>query len=178
MSKRDIVFTLRFKNQAGATIRKFGTQLKGLGTKAAKASKGLKRLGDQFKRLADKASRAGNRIRAAGAMIREAGTQMTFAIGAPLAAAIGFSVKKFADLELAMAGVQKTVGGTDAVIEALKDEVIDMSNKMPTAATERARIGQVAVCVSEYSIVTKNQILTLVSVDVVAIFSTDKHIIS
>ena len=144
MSKRDIVFTLRFKNQAGAVIRKFGTQLKGLGTKANKASKGLKKLGDQFKRLADKAARAGNRIRNAGAMIREAGTQMTFAIGAPLAAAIGFTIKKFADLELAMAGVQKTVGGTDETIEKLKDEFIDMSNKMPTAATELARIGQVA----------------------------------
>lgn len=144
MTNRDIVFTLKFKNQAAATMRKFSGQLKGMGAAARKASKGLKRLGNAFKRLADKASAAGRKLRAAGAAIREAGTQMTFALGAPLALAIGFTVKAFAELELAMAGVQKTVGGTPEVIEKLKQEFIGMSNEMPTAATELARIGQVA----------------------------------
>ena len=144
MTNRDIVFTLKFKNQAAATMRKFSGQLKGMGAAAAKASKGLKRLGNAFKRVADKAAAAGRKLQAAGARIREAGTQMTFALGAPLALAIGFTVKKFADLELAMAGVQKTVGGTPETIEKLKDEFIEMSNAMPTAATELARIGQVA----------------------------------
>lgn len=144
MNNRDIVFTLKFKNQAAAVMRKFGGQLKTMGVAAEKARKGLKRLGDSFKRLADKASRAGMRMKAAGAQIREAGTQMTFAIGAPLAAAIGFTVKAFAELEQAMAGVQKTVGGPASAIEALKQEFIEMSNTIPTAATELARMGQVA----------------------------------
>ncbi len=125
-------------------MRKFGTQLKGMGAKATKASKALKRLGDSFKRLADKAAAAGRRLRSAGAAIREAGTQMTFALGAPLALAIGFTVKAFAELELAMAGVQKTVGGTPAQLAAMKDEFIGLSNSIPIAATELAAIGQVA----------------------------------
>ena len=125
-------------------MRKFGGQLKTMGAAAEKARKGLKRLGDSFKRLADKASRAGMRMKAAGAQIREAGTQMTFAIGAPLAAAIGFTVKAFAELELAMAGVQKTVDAPASAIEDLKQEFIEMSNAIPTAATELARMGQVA----------------------------------
>ena len=144
MTNRDIVFTLKFKNQAGAVMRKFGGQLKSMGAAANKARKGLKRLGDSFKRLADKAAAAGRKLRSAGAAIREAGTQMTFALGAPLALAIGFTVKAFADLELAMAGVQKTVGGTPEQLSAMKDEFIEMSNTIPTAATELANIGQVA----------------------------------
>ena len=140
MNKRDIVFTLRFKNQAGAAMRKFGTQLKGMGAAAKKASRGLKRLGDSFKRLADKAASAGRRITSAGARIREAGTQMTFAIGAPLAAAIGFTIKAFANMEQAMAGVQKTVNAPIEAIAALKQEFIDMSQDIPTAATELARL--------------------------------------
>ena len=143
-TNREIVFTLKFKNQAGAVIRKFGTQLKGLGTKAKKASLGLKKLGDSFKRLADKAARAGAKLRSAGAAIREAGTQMTFALGAPLAAVIGFTIKSFAELELAMRGVQKTVDAPLSAIENLKQEFIGVSNTIPTAATELARMGQVA----------------------------------
>lgn len=144
MPNRDIVFTLKFKNLAGQVMRKFGTQLKKMGSASRVAGKGLEKLSRTFKKLAVAATTAGRKLKAAGAAIREAGTNIAFSIGAPLAAAVAISVKAFSNFDLAMKGVEKTVEATPKQLEALGKSFIAMSLDISTSAVELARIGQIA----------------------------------
>ncbi|KKM86121.1 hypothetical protein LCGC14_1282180 [marine sediment metagenome] len=144
MPNRDIIFTLKFRNQAGQVIRKFGAQLKGLGDKGKVAARGLDKLALKFRKLGDSVTKAGRRIKTAGASIREAGTNIAFSIGVPIAAAVAISIKAFADFDLALAGVQKTVQGTPEQLAGLEQEFIKLSNAVPIAATQLANIAQTA----------------------------------
>jgi len=141
---RDIIFTLKFRNQAGQVIRKFGGQLKNLGTRSKVAGRGLDKLAKKFQKLGDATVKAGRRIKSAGAAIREAGTNIAFSIGVPIAAAVAISVKAFADFDLALAGVQKTVQGTPEQLAGLEEEFVRLSNQIPIASTQLASIGQTA----------------------------------
>ena len=144
MPNRDIVFTLKFKNLAGQVIRKFGAQLKGMGVKSAIAGKGLDKLARKFRKLGDATLKASRKIRSAGAAIREAGTNIALSVGAPIAAAVAISVKAFANFDLAMKGVQKTVDASPEQLEELGRGFIEMSNNISTSAVELGRIGQIA----------------------------------
>ena len=144
MPNRDIVFTLKFRNQAGQVIRKFGSQLKVMGADSQKAGARLGKLALKFRMLGDAVVKAGRRIKSAGAAIREAGTNIAFSIGVPIATAVAISVKAFADFDLALAGVQKTVQGTPEQLAGLEAGFIRLSNKIPIAATQLASIAQTA----------------------------------
>ena len=144
MPNRDIIFTLKFRNQAGQVIRKFGAQLKGLGADSQKTGSRLGKLALKFRALGDAVAKAGRRIKTAGASIREAGTNIAFSLGVPVAAAVAISVKAVAAFDLALAGVQKTVSGTPEQLAGLEEGFIQLSNRIPIAATQLASIGQTA----------------------------------
>jgi len=79
-------------------------------------------------------------------------TSMTrhVAIGAASAAAAtgamftGASIKAAMDFESAFTGVIKTIGGTEAEIELLRDGIRGLAKELPISANELARIGQIA----------------------------------
>ena len=68
-----------------------------------------------------------------------AGVAVT-AIGAATAA----SIKVGSEFESAFAGVKKTVDATEAEYERLRQDILDMSNTMPTSATEIAGVMEIA----------------------------------
>lgn len=66
------------------------------------------------------------------------------AIGASAGIAAVASLRAAQQFETAFAGVRKTVQATDAQLKTLSDGFIDLSTKIPIAATELAGIGQAA----------------------------------
>jgi len=68
------------------------------------------------------------------------------AVGGGIAVAVGLQKAAQASLsfESAFTGVIKTVGGTKAEMDDLRQRIRSMSTEMPVAATELARIGEIA----------------------------------
>ena len=61
-----------------------------------------------------------------------------------IANAIGESIDKSIEFETSMAGVQKTTGMTDAQLQAMANNLMDMSERIPMTATKLANLAEIA----------------------------------
>lgn len=116
-----------------ALVAKLGADLSGF-------QRGLRRA----KRMADSEGRAIGRV--FGRVTRTIRTVAT-AVGVVTAAVTGLgvlAVREFVQWERALTGVAKTVDATTAQIRALGQDFIRLSEQIPVASTELARIGELA----------------------------------
>lgn len=88
--------------------------------------------------------RSGIELEEVGAGIRDLGVAMTVGITVPLVALGNASLSAFMDFDLAFAGVRKTITATEEEFGVLYNSILDMSTKMPTAASEIAQVVETA----------------------------------
>jgi TP901 family phage tail tape measure protein len=69
---------------------------------------------------------------------------LTIALGTTAIAGIGMAVRAAIQWESAFAGVRKTVEASEDTLRKLEQAFLDLSTKIPVAATELARIGEAA----------------------------------
>ena len=91
--------------------------------------KSLEQTGDKIEKLGDKLNSLGNKVSI---------------VSAGVAATIIAVSKAAIDYESAFAGVVKTVDGTEEQLKAINDGILDMSTRMPAAATEIAGVAESA----------------------------------
>lgn len=109
-----------------------------------KFDRGMKSANAQLKALADSELPIGQRLQGVGGALTEMGVTLTKNLTVPLVGAGATAVKFATDYESAFAGVRKTVDATEEEYRELSDGIIDMSKKMPTAATEIAGVMEAA----------------------------------
>lgn len=82
-------------------------------------------------------------VKGIGVVAKATAAAMTAAAGS--AVALGSAaIKVGMEFESAFAGVKKTVDASDAQLEQLKEGILDMSTRMPTAATDIAAVAEAA----------------------------------
>ncbi len=104
----------------------------------------LGRAGDWMRATADQTIATGKQWQKAGQSISKAGSTLTRNVTLPIVGVLGTGVKAAIDFEDAFAGVRKTVEATPEEFAAIKQGMIDMSNRMPFAAKEIAAVGEAA----------------------------------
>lgn len=94
---------------------------------------------------------SGQKMEALGGVMKSTGANMTKFMTVPLAGVGALSVKASMDIESAFAGVQKTMDTTGLStqqaqqrFQELTSGIMDMSGRMPTAATEIAGVAEAA----------------------------------
>ena len=107
------------------------------------ANEQLKKQTDVLNNLGESWKKAGDKITKVGDKLGKIGTGLT-AASAGVAAIAGASVKVAIDYESAFAGVAKTVDATDEQLQQLSDGILEMSTRMPAAATEIAGVAESA----------------------------------
>lgn len=119
-----------------------------------KAKEAAKKTADEINRInAMKFTEFGSKLQTIGKQIQNVGRGVSLYISAPLAALGAGSYNAFKDFESAFAGVRKTVDATEETFEALKQGIIEMSETMPTSASELAGIMEMA---GQLGVPTKN----------------------
>lgn len=83
-------------------------------------------------------------VEAVGRRMDRVGKSLTLEVSAPLLALGAVSLRSSIQFENAMAGVSKTVDASAERIAALGDEFTDLSEEIPVARQELARIGEAA----------------------------------
>src|SRR5690625_4062292 len=92
---------------------------------------------DDFKKSSEK-------IRQVGDSFTDVGKKMTKSVTLPIAGFGALSVKAASDFESAFAGVRKTVDASEAEFAVFRDGILEMSKRMPQAATEIAGVAEAA----------------------------------
>lgn len=85
----------------------------------------------------------GKRLESVGKASLVAGKNLGL-LAAPFVAAAGLAIKASIDFETAMSGARKTLGLTREETKALGSEIIDLSLRIPVAATELGKIAEIA----------------------------------
>lgn len=92
---------------------------------------------EDFKRTADK-------LKGLGRSFEDIGQKMTKSVSLPIAGLGALTVKTASDFESAFAGVRKTVEATEEEFSAYRKGILEMSKRMPQAATEIAGVAEAA----------------------------------
>ena len=87
---------------------------------------------------------AGTQLQSVGKKMETAGKALTLGVTAPILAIGGLAVKASVEFESAFAGVRKTVDATDEELEKLEQGIRDMSQEIPVAAKEIAKVAEAA----------------------------------
>lgn len=123
---------------AGEKVKKYDENIKDtkkntkdFGDESEKTKTKIKTLGDSFKTVGDKLQTAGDKISKAGGTLTKYATTTATALGV-------YSVKKFADFESAMSGVQATSGATTEDMKKLTDKAKQMGETTKFSAKESA----------------------------------------
>lgn len=137
MKKRELLFLIRFKNQAKQQLGQLKNQLRAVGIAAGTMVKtGLKRASAALTKLAVKAQLVGKRMMAFGNRMREVGSIVTLGVSGPIAA-LGFGVLKASgSFEQSMNRVQAVSGATANEFEALKTKAKDLGATTAFTATQ------------------------------------------
>lgn len=114
--------------------------------------KDMERLRQSFSKTKDTAEKgfgaaidnASKKLDAAGRRMSTAGRNLTVGVTAPIAGIATVALKSAIDFEQAFTGVIKTVDATDAELGRLEAGIRRMATEIPVAATELARIGELA----------------------------------
>lgn len=105
---------------------------------------GVGKVKSAWRTLQDDSVSAATKFKTAGSTLTSIGKDMTMKVTAPIVG-LGVAAGKVAiDFESAFAGVRKTVDTTEEEYTKLSDSILDMSKRMPTAATEIAGVMEVA----------------------------------
>ena len=105
---------------------------------------GLGRVESAFKTLQSDSADTSSKLQAVGGVVSSTGKQLTTSLTLPLVGLGTASVKAASDFESAFTGVRKTVDATEEDYARLSDGILEMSERMPTAATEIAGVMEVA----------------------------------
>jgi len=99
-------------------------------------------------------------------------TKAAAGIGLVTAAIAGLSIKLAIDFESAFTGVRKTVDATEAQFQVLERGILDMSKRIPIAATEIAGVaeaaGQLGIAVDDILVFTEEMLKLGVATDLSA----------
>lgn len=115
----------KFKNEIDDTNKKIEEQTNKFITNGKK----IEEIGDKWQKAGDKMNKVGNVISV---------------VGAGIAGGLAVSAKAAIDYESAFAGVEKTVDATEEQLQELNKGILDMSTRMPAAATEIAGVAESA----------------------------------
>lgn len=105
---------------------------------------GMKSANAQLTALKDGSLTTAQKIQGVGGALTTIGGTLTRNLTVPLVGAGVTAVKFATDYESAFAGVRKTVDATEEEYQQLSDSILDMSKRMPTAATEIAGVMEAA----------------------------------
>lgn len=105
---------------------------------------GLGRVQSAFQTLQSDSAGLGTKLETVGAIASDTGKKMTTSLTVPIVGLGAAAVKSAADFETAFTGVRKTVDETEENYKRLSDGILEMSERMPTAATEIAGVMEVA----------------------------------
>lgn len=105
---------------------------------------GLKSANAQLKIFEKDGASTAQKIQGVGGALTTIGGTLTKNLTVPLVGAGATMVKFSSDYESAFAGVRKTVDATEEEYQKLSDSIIDVSKRMPTAATEIAGVMEAA----------------------------------
>src|SRR3990172_6169503 len=90
-------------------------------------------------------SKAERLTKAAGKRMESIGRSLSAAITLPLAGVATIAVKTSADIETALAGVQKETDASAAQVAAFGENIVQLSTQIPVVVTELAKIGETAL---------------------------------
>lgn len=110
-------------------------------------SKPLKTVKENLESVKKSTDKMSSSIKNTATVMKNSGSSM-IKIGATLTASIGgafaLCAKNAIEFESAWTGVLKTVNGSEAQLESIRQGLIDLSNKMPPTASELAGIAEIA----------------------------------
>lgn len=98
--------------------------------------------GGRFSDTANRFSNFGNRMTNAGEKLSNFGQSLTIAT-AGLSFGMKYATDRAMEFETGMAGINKTVDATPEQMSNIRNELLNMSTKIPVTATELAKIGEV-----------------------------------
>jgi TP901 family phage tail tape measure protein len=102
------------------------------------------KIGADFTEAQKTLKKASKDLKLAGKEMQALGSTLTTGLTLPIVG-VGLAASKAAiDFESAFAGVTKTVDGTEAQLEGLKQGIIDMSSELPSSAVEIAAVAEAA----------------------------------
>ncbi|WP_051599250.1 phage tail tape measure protein [Metaclostridioides mangenotii] len=117
---------LRLRDEVSANAKRAAAGIREVANASDSSSKEVQKLSENMKETSKTALKAG--------------TALTVGFGGALA----LSAKNAISFESAFTGVKKTVDATDAELNKIKNGILDMSMRMPTAAEEIAAVGEAA----------------------------------
>jgi TP901 family phage tail tape measure protein len=120
------------------------TAEKQLENQLKKTSAELQKQSSGFAETAAKCEQLGKSLEDAGKKMQDAGKKLSMYVTGPLVAAGTAALKTSIDFETAFTGVRKTVDGTTAQLEKIKQGIIDMSMEIPASTTEIAAVAEAA----------------------------------
>ena len=115
-------------------------------------SQALENYKQKMSDLGDKVKSTGDKIKSFGEGMDKAGTTL-MKLSSPIVGLSVAATKAAIDFESAFTGVIKTVDGTDAELEKLKNGILEMSKTMPESASDIAKVAESA---GQLGIKTKN----------------------
>lgn len=113
-------------------VDKITTPLKGISRRFQGIGTSVKRLGDRFREMARKAGEAGRRM-------RDVGRNLMLKVTAPIVAMGVLSLKSAMDFNQAMANIAILIPGQTKRIQQLKNEILDLAEKMGKAPADVAK---------------------------------------
>lgn len=125
-------------------LTKAEAAVKGTEAELKTANTTLEKHGTAWAQAGQKVAAAGEKFTAAGKKLSSVGRNLTMGVTVPVVAAGTAAVKAAIDWESAFTGVEKTVNGTEAQMNALRDGILEMSEAMPSSATEIAKVAESA----------------------------------
>ena len=132
-----------YQNMRGAVAETANALDKAKKAYAEQAS-GLAKMRADLLSAGDAALKLGKSLESIGSGMSRLGGTMMRSVTLPIVAGMTAGVKAAIDYESAFAGVKKTVDATEAEYAQMSAAIVDMSNKMPFAATSIAEVAEAA----------------------------------
>lgn len=95
-------------------------------------------------KFGDKLDSMGSKLKDIGGKMKDVGKSMSMYVTAPIVGGFAAATKASIDYESAFAGVRKTVDASEKEYAALSKGIMDMSKRLPTAATDIAEVAESA----------------------------------
>lgn len=131
-------------NEAYAKLNQYDRELKEATQELRTMQKEQRALNSTMGKVGSNFNTFGPKLKEIGSGMKNVGRSMNMYVTAPVVAGFGAAVKASIDYESAFAGVRKTVNASEKDYKKLSDGIINMSKKLPVAATDIAEVGEMA----------------------------------
>lgn len=131
------------ENKNTTAIKKKRNELTNAEIKLETYNKRIKEIESQLHNTGKKLEEFGEKVENVGNKMEKAGKKLS-AFSAAATTALVASAKSAIDFEDAFAGVEKTVDGTEAQMEELKQGIRDMAKEIPSSTTEISAVAEAA----------------------------------